>query len=1104
MLLKMSAFTARSSDNFYVYDWRVVSTEKENSYTDRNGVRRQWKDITLMLRAYCVDEKGATACLRLGQVKTKLYCEFPDDYPLERGGAVWRSVRAKLKEAITCKHDQDESNVQLVDMQPLYGVGKATKTFVAISFTSEVGKRAFVNRVCGRHRKPPSAALKFPNNLSGERIRFHWINVPTELQVLVQHKLPFAGWVETGRLYEPRSRLTRCDREYCTDLPALKSSELLACVAPSLKTFAWDIEAKINDMSMPGYHVDDEVYMVSIAVSDGTDHLIITAPGECERDLVDALRKDKDIDNLNVHVCRDEVSLLLKFNQVTRSIGAVARMGWNVNRFDCVVMMARATQLNCVNTLLDMGFAKDVPGQVSTTAGRTYGKISPSEPIYFDTHGVLCLDVMEMFRSTYTKLPKYSLQYVSGKFLNASKDPVTLKDLNELHSRLMERSADVDRLRAVVSKYCIRDSRLTLALCNKCAHITSLTEMARITNTPIVMVHYQKQQRRMFHLMFSECMRENVAMQDDFGLANAAPFETVAATQKKQLSYSGAYVKDPEPGLYSMVGSLDVNNMYPTLMIAYNLCYSTVVDEHSPSAFTDDHFEYIRWEDHVGCEHDPVQVELKSLRSMFEMKALTDKRKRIGVTAITKYFKPIQGPRIIQKIMDDRYAESTCRYDDGDEFCENDDEKEVIAAIKTPLEMQRAAIRLKVLKSRASGGSVLCAKQCVKILKTRRGILPDLVECLLQARKRVRGNMKSVTDPMARDILDKSQLAYKVTANSIYGSTGASNGKLPCQNVAKVTTALGRMTILQAIEIARTERNVTTIYSDTDSMYVQLQDDPASNQDPWTYVRELATHITSKLREPMVIEAEDDIHAKVLFLGKKCYIGRKLFRDGSVARDLDWHVVITVRRDHSEYVKSAYKPPVYKVFADCTHDQFVTSIAESCLRLMRRTVPCEMLTKTSEVRNLGDGCQLVLCKKTMSWMWGDYKVARHEQHDRLQRENPKWLRDYYVSKLPAPARLSILLTDRARPPVEGGRIEFLNVKTETKSALAIEEISYFKDNPGCAQVDNMYYIQQLVNPLTKVSEAVWRRSNSVNIAIAPFIYYNKVLAQLSTRFKISQ
>ena len=53
------------------------------------------------------------------------------------------------------------------------------------------------------------------------------------------------------------------------------------------------------------------------------------------------------------------------------------------------------------------------------------------------------------------------------------------------------------------------------------------------------------------------------------------------------------------------------------------------------------------------------------------------------------------------------------------------------------------------------------------------GILPYILQELLAARKATRALIKKEKDPFMANILDKRQLSIKVTANSMYGQTGA-------------------------------------------------------------------------------------------------------------------------------------------------------------------------------------------------------------------------------------------------------------------------------------------------------------------------------------------
>ena len=49
---------------------------------------------------------------------------------------------------------------------------------------------------------------------------------------------------------------------------------------------------------------------------------------------------------------------------------------------------------------------------------------------------------------------------------------------------------------------------------------------------------------------------------------------------------------------------------------------------------------------------------------------------------------------------------------------------------------------------------------------------------LLKARKDIRKKMATETDPFHKNVLDTMQLAYKITANSLYGQTGAATSKI--------------------------------------------------------------------------------------------------------------------------------------------------------------------------------------------------------------------------------------------------------------------------------------------------------------------------------------
>lgn len=51
---------------------------------------------------------------------------------------------------------------------------------------------------------------------------------------------------------------------------------------------------------------------------------------------------------------------------------------------------------------------------------------------------------------------------------------------------------------------------------------------------------------------------------------------------------------------------------------------------------------------------------------------------------------------------------------------------------------------------------------------------------------RAKADLKKETDPFKKEVLDGRQLALKISANSVYGFTGAQVGKLPCLEISQV------------------------------------------------------------------------------------------------------------------------------------------------------------------------------------------------------------------------------------------------------------------------------------------------------------------------------
>jgi len=82
-----------------------------------------------------------------------------------------------------------------------------------------------------------------------------------------------------------------------------------------------------------------------------------------------------------------------------------------------------------------------------------------------------------------------------------------------------------------------------------------------------------------------------------------------------------------------------------------------------------------------------------------------------------------------------------------------------------------------------------------------KAIMPSILEELLVARKTTRKLIPQESDEFMKNVLDKRQLGYKVTANSLYGQCGAKTSTFYEKDIAACTTATGRLLLTYAKKI---------------------------------------------------------------------------------------------------------------------------------------------------------------------------------------------------------------------------------------------------------------------------------------------------------------
>jgi len=167
------------------------------------------------------------------------------------------------------------------------------------------------------------------------------------------------------------------------------------------------------------------------------------------------------------------------------------------------------------------------------------------------------------------------------------------------------------------------------------------------------------------------------------------------------------------------------------------------------------------------------------------------------------------------------------------------------------------------------------------------GFYKRVLSHLIDVRDEIRPKLEKLSpkSPEYR-VLDARQKAVKVITNASYGYTGWIGARWYIKPVAEATTAWGRQTILDAIELSK-KTGLDVVYGDTDSIFVKC--DPEK-------IRKISEEIGKKFGLEI---KPDKIYVRVLFTeAKKRYCG--LLPDGR----LDIVGLEVVRGDWAEVAKS--------------------------------------------------------------------------------------------------------------------------------------------------------------------------------------------------------
>ncbi|QPG75401.1 DNA-directed DNA polymerase delta [Brettanomyces nanus] len=598
-----------------------------------------------------------------------------------------------------------------------------------------------------------------------------------------------------------------------------------------------------------------------------------------------------------------EQDMLMAWKEFMVKLDPDVIIGYNICNFDLPYLLNRAITLRLDNFPF-FGRLKNSRQEVRDTvfSSRAYGT---RESKSVNIEGRMQLDLFQFIQREY-KLRSYTLNAVSSHFLGEQKEDVEHSIITDLQNGTTE-----NRRRLAV--YCLKDAYLPLRLLEKLMCLVNYTEMARVTGVPFSYLLSRGQQIKVISQLFRKCLALDVVIPN---MKNEGVNE----------EYEGATVISPIRGYYDVpIATLDFASLYPSIMLAHNICYTTLVNR--------DTIERLQLKENEDYEISPK----------------------------------------------------------GD---------------------------------------------CFVTSKQRLGILPTILKELLTARKKAKKDMKTETDVFKKQVLNGRQLALKISANSVYGFTGATIGKLPCLSISSSVTAWGRKmidktkcTVMEKYSIKNGfPYDSQVIYGDTDSVMVKF-----GYPDMETCMKlgqEAADYVSSKFKNPIKLEFEK-VYFPYLLINKKRYAGLWWTKLDKFDK-MDTKGIESVRRDNCRLVQNV-----------------VTRVLE--LILEDRNVPAaeEFVKKTIAdlLQNRVDLSQLVITKQLSRQ---DYaaKQPHVELANRMRKRDP------------------------GSAPTVGDRVAYVIIKAAGERNWEKSEDPLFVLE-NSLPIDTKYYLEnQLSKPLIRIFEPI--------------------------------
>lgn len=293
-------------------------------------------------------------------------------------------------------------------------------------------------------------------------------------------------------------------------------------------------------------------------------------------------------------------------------------------------------------------------------------------------------------------------------------------------------------------------------------------------------------------------------------------------------------------------------------------------------------------------------------------------------------------------------------------------------------------------------------------------------------------------------------------------------------------------------------------------------------QECWDHAIKVSKKISKLYPKPMNLAFEEKIYWRFFIITKKRYMSLACKQDGILEKDSKGNLninkkgVLLQRRDNCNFIRKVYAGIIMMIFEAVSCDNVLYQVIQDLNNLCAHYYNFSDFIITKSVGDVGNlkPYNAVDDKNKQCFKVGDYKVKKLSNDEKERKHQFKLkkcdtITEYYVRCLPAQVQLAVRMRRRGQLVAAGSRLEYVITTMGGHTAKQYEKVEsseYFAKHSSSLNLDYMYYMKQLANPLDQILNIMYNNDKGKykyprNFVLEQYKYRLRIRDKMLTELK---